>query len=162
MEYIRESGNFSNFPNDFSLIVRDSPIFDSKKFIGYFLIIPSNIKFSLIHSDMALFVSELNILKENIQNNKKFPKELKEIIIVPNSNLILIYDLLNSLLNGTILSVVISVLISTLVIILITQRLCTSLTAICSIILIIITTISMILWLSNFLKLDILVKNQSN
>lgn len=119
-------------------------------FIGYFLVVPSQIKLSFFYSDMSKLIKNLIQLNIQIKKNEKLPKKIKEIIIVPISYVTLIYDLLDSLLNGTIISVIVSIIISSLVVIFITQRFCTSLSAIFSIILIIITTISIILWLGKF------------
>ncbi|KAI6170371.1 SSD domain-containing protein [Aphelenchoides bicaudatus] len=153
-EFARKTPVFG-FPDDFSMDLKDGPLFDAKteKLIGYFMLVPSRHRLLLVYSKIQPFIHDINELHANvcrISSDSEF--NIPCPIFVPSEFLSRMADLLSILLNSTTLSTLICVGISMIVIFGTTRHFVLSICVVLGIAIAICIIISIILWLGWYIN----------
>ncbi|VDK69574.1 unnamed protein product, partial [Onchocerca ochengi] len=123
----------------------DGPIFDKNgDFLAYFLVTYSRYNFSLVFKEMKPFFDFMSDVRDAVERNEL--SKFNQPIMLSNSQITKLYDLLERILNGTATSVFISLMVSMVVIIVITFDMMLSLLAMICISAVVVITIAIVFW----------------
>ncbi|OZC12143.1 hypothetical protein X798_00664 [Onchocerca flexuosa] len=123
----------------------DGPIFDKNgNFLAYFLVTYSRYNFSLVFKEMKPFFDFMSDVRDTVERNEL--SKFNHPVMLSNSEITKLYDLLERILNGTATSVFISLMVSMVVIIVITFDMMLSLLAMICISAVVVITIAIVFW----------------
>ncbi|KAM3717995.1 Protein dispatched [Dirofilaria immitis] len=123
----------------------DGPLFDKNgNFLAYYLITYSRYDFSMVFKEMKPFFDYISNVRNTVEQSAI--SEFNHPLILSNSQLTKLYDLLERILNGTAISVFISLIVSMIVIVVITFDVMLSLLAMICISSVVIITIAIVFW----------------
>ncbi|CAD5224616.1 unnamed protein product [Bursaphelenchus okinawaensis] len=155
-EYVQYTPTFK-FPDDYSMSIKDGPLFDhDNNFISYFIILPTHHSLSFSYKDIASFMITVRKLESKLRNKDEYSNP----IVSPIPFISKMADLMNVIMVNTMVSVLISVVICMLVIFATTKDVKLAVISIWTIIIVVMGVVAFVLllgWTINVVEAVIIV-----